>query len=196
MARWWRPHVGGYSFQETSGAKQTTGGLSRSTVPPPVAFKPPPVPDTAQMQTQRAAYDVHYQNAVSQSNWDGGRFERRHEAVGTNFALMGEGEPRYGGTVHHQQNSTAGPERYPDPWHSSGVPAGPPLPHPAERLGPRVLGERLREGMDDPYGVQPREIIDMRDSGGPLSWPSDPGGRPVVEWPGDGRNTGPTGWFW
>lgn len=193
MARWWRPHViEPPSFQQQN-AKASTSGFSRLVAPSPKA--PPPVPDTPDMQTQRAAYANWHQQQTSRSNWDNGAYQHRHEGRGHSFSIWSHGQPVAGGTQYEQSNSTTGPYRYPDPWHPTNTPAGPPMPHPAERYPPPSFQERVWGRIEDPYYREPAPIIDFRDMGGPiLGGYEDPGGPPYVEWPGESDQYGPQGY--
>jgi hypothetical protein len=188
------------SFQAKE-AKQTVRVRSTHGGSKEIVRTAPPVPIPKDAAAQRAAYEHYQAQLQSRNNWGGFEWEVRHEGVGTSFALYGGGsDPVVGGTQYRQQDQTAqrtwrGPPDANAGYMHRDVNVGQP---PVERLPyvPRPLHQRVAGWFTQP---EPKPIIDLRQSGGPLmdpneyqhravtSWPSEPNNPPGrTPWPGEG----------
>lgn len=150
----------------------------------------PPLPS----KTVEVAKRYHQQLATTRSNWDGGKWESRHDGVGTAFGFI-EGGTVWGGSHHAAQDRTIQqPMRN---WDGHPIPgtAGPPLQQPYQA---RPFPDRIREQLQDPGSYEPRPFLDLRalmgggDRGivaGPSAGPEPgPTYRPAVSWPGSEYN--------
>jgi hypothetical protein len=186
------------SFQQKE-AKQTVRVRSTSGGSKEIVRTAPPVPVPKDAAAQRTAYDNYQaQLSASRNNWGGYEWEVRHDGVGVNFALYGGSTsgPAMGGTQHHQQDQTHQRTYYGPPDAGAGyAQRSVPLPQPpAERLPPppMTLPQRVAGWFTQP---EPRPIIDLRGSGGPLMDPNQYQDPPVTSWPGaDNNPPGRTPW--